>query len=60
MAETKIFIVVLVDFPYFQSHTMNISCSNVTFSREHRSERTTFPAMLNSLSTGADEAGILR
>ena len=39
---------------------MNISRLNVESFRQQHLGRNTFPAMLNSLSTGADEAGMVR
>ena len=39
-------------------HLMNISSSNVLFFKQHLLGWNTFPAMLKSLSTGAEDAGI--
>ena len=37
-------------------HLMNIRVSNILSVKRHLSERNTLPAMLKSLSTGADDA----
>ncbi len=39
-------------------HLINISSSNVLSFKRHLSGRNTFPAMLNNLSTGAEDAGM--
>ena len=41
-------------------HRRNISCWKVLSVRRHLSGRNTFPAMLKSLSTGAEDAGMQR
>ena len=43
---------------YLLLHLMNISLKNVVSASRHLSGLNTFPAMLNSLSTGAEDAGI--
>ena len=43
---------------YLLLHLMNISFKNVVSGSRHLSGLNNFPAMLNSLSTGAEDAGI--
>ena len=43
---------------YLLPHLMNISLKNVVSASQHLSDLNTFPAMLNSVSTGAEDAYI--